>query len=181
MDIVDVGPGDSPAPGNIGGLSTAAEISMYLHHHARYLINLQARAGICTLIRIPVEPTDTELLTAVRQLVWATVSISHLEAIRRDLEFLRDGILHLIDGDDRKELGAGCPHCGNRTLVAYFTADLIRCDRHPRTKRYEPCTCSDPLCECKTRPVAYRHQWFRTKTPTWEALADRLNLERNTR
>lgn len=183
VDIVDVGPGESPAPGNIGGLSMAADIVTTLHHTARYLINLQARAGICTLVRIPTEPTTEQLVAAVRQLTWQTTSLRHLEAVRRDLEHLRDETLRLIDGNDRTVLNADCPHCGNRTLVVYFADDLIRCDRHPKTKRYEPCTCPDPLCDCKTRPVTYRHEWHRakgTKPNGWWALADRLNLERST-
>ena len=87
----------------------------------------------------------------------------------------------MVVDNDRTVLDANCPHCENRTLVVYFADDLIRCDRHPKTGRYEDCTCSDPLCECKIRPASFRHEWHRskgTKPNGWWALADRLNLER---
>lgn len=181
-DGYDIGPGESPSPGNIGGLSMAADIHVTLHHCARYLINLQARHGICTLTTIPTEPTTDDLIAAVRALTWQTFAMPHLEAIRRDLEQLRDDTLRLIDGNDRTVLNADCPHCGLRTLIVHFTDDLIRCDRNPRSKRYEPCTCPDPLCDCKVRPVTFRHEWHRAKGDKvggWHYLERLINPDRD--
>ncbi len=178
------GTGESPAPGNLAGINVEAEIWVGLTHLVRQLVRDQARRGICTLTRIPTEPLIGDLLVGLRALVWQTPNMPLLHAVHRDLTKLRDTTLALVDGNDRIELKAPCPHCDNPTLVVYFRDDLIRCDRHPKTGRYETCTCSDPLCECKARPIAFRHEWHRshggTKATSWYALRDRLNLVRTT-
>lgn len=178
------GRGESPAPGNIIAVSVEAHVHTTLHHVVRQLVHDQARHGVCTLVRVPQDATLPELVAATRSLSWSCTTTTLLDTIERDLAQLVDDAHRLIDGNDRTVLYANCPHCGNRTLVVYFKDDLIRCDRHPKTGRYEPCTCPDPLCDCKTRPRAFRHEWHRsrgTKPNSWWALADRLNLERNTR
>lgn len=175
------GRGESPAPGNIVAVSVEAHLHTTLHHLIRQLVTDQARNGVCTLTRIREDASLTDLVAALRALVWQTTTMQLLDTIDRDLEHLVDDAHRLIDGNDRTVLDANCPHCDNRTLVVYFADDLIRCDRHPKTGRYEPCTCPDPLCDCKTRPRAYRHEWHRskgTKANGWWALADRLNLVR---
>lgn len=177
------GRGESPAPGNIVAVSVEAHVHATLHHVIRQLVADQALNGVCTLIRVPEDADLHQLVSATRRLVWETTSTRLVDAIDRDLEQLVDDAHRLIDGDDRTVLDANCPHCGNRTLVVYFRDDLIRCDRHPKTGRYEPCTCPDPLCDCKVRPTSFRHEWHRakgTKPNGWWALADRLNLERST-
>lgn len=182
-DGYDLGPGESPSPGNIAGLSVYAEIHTTLHFLVRYLIKDLAKRGVCTLTQVPKDPEIDDLVTTLRALTWQAIAMPPLEAVRRDLEQLRETARQLIDGNDRTVLGADCPHCGNRTLVVYFADGLIRCDRHPKTGRYEPCTCPDPLCDCKVRPRAFRHEWHRakgTKPNSWWSLSDRLNLDRTT-
>lgn len=172
-----LGPGESPVPGNVAGLSVYADLHATLHHLARHLINAQARVGICTMTRIPSEPSVDQLVAALRELTWQSASMFALEGVRRDLEVLRDESLRLIDGNDRTVLGADCPHCKNRTLVVYFKDELIRCDRDPKTGRYEPCTCAESICECKSRPRDFRHEWHLskgTKPNGWEYLAARI-------
>jgi hypothetical protein len=184
LDGLISGRGESPAPGNIVAISVEAHVHTTLHHVIRQFIKDQANNGVCALTRAPENASLHQLIVATRSLAWACTSTTLLDAIDRDLEQLVDDAHRLIDGNDRTVLAANCPHCGNRTLVVYFADDLIRCDRHPKTGRYEPCTCPDPLCECKSRPRAFRHEWHRTKGTKpngWWALADRLNLERNTR
>lgn len=181
LDGLITGRGASPAPVNIVAVSVEAHVHTTLHHNIRQLVRHQAVQGICTLVRVPEDANLHELVTSTRSLSWACTDTQLLQGIERDLEQLVDDAHRLIDGNDRTVLAADCPHCGNRTLVVYFADDLIRCDRHPRTGRYEPCTCPDPLCECKTRPRAFRHEWHRskgTKANGWWSLADRLNLER---
>lgn len=172
------GRGESPAPVNIVAGSIDAHVHTTLHHTIKQLVGDLAKHGICTLTRVPEDATSLELVAVVRQLIWQCVNIPLLDAIDRDLEDLIENARRLIDGEDRVWMNAECPHCENRTLVAFLVDDLIRCDRHPKTGRYEPCTCSDPLCECKTRP--HRHEWFRNKKPDWEALNDRIDLKRST-
>lgn len=177
-----VGRGESPAPGNVAGISAEAEIWATLSDLVRRLVRDQATRGLCTLTRIPTEPTIEDLLAGLRSLVWQTPTMQLLETTRRDLEHLRETALALIDGNDRTVLGADCPHCERRTLVVYFKEDLIRCDRDPKSGRYEPCVCNDPVCGCKTGRGEFRHEWHRakgTKPNGWWALADRLNLTRN--
>lgn len=183
LDGFIIGRGESPAPGNIVAVSVEAHINATLHHLVRQLVDGLARRGVCTLTRVPEDATLYELLAVLRSLTWQTTDTHLLDTMHRDLEHLVDDAHKLIDGNDRTVLNADCPHCGNRTLVVYFADDLIRCDRHPKTGRYETCTCPDPICDCKTRPHAFRHEWHRakgTKPNGWWALADRLNLERMT-
>lgn len=175
------GAGQSPAPGNIVAVSVEANIHATLHHLIRQLVDGLALNGICTLTKVPEDANLYQLLSTMRALTWQSLDARLLGTVQRDLEDLIVDAHRLIDGNDRTVLAADCPHCGNRTLVVYFADDLIRCDRHPRTGRYEPCTCPDPLCECKARPRAFRHEWHRskgTKANGWWSLADRLNLER---
>lgn len=176
-----VGRGETRAAGNIVAISVEAQLHAGLHHQARRLTTAIARTGVCSLTRVPESATTTQLVAALRALVWQTTTTDPLDELTTDLEHLIDDAHRLIDGNDRTTLGADCPHCGRRTLVVYFADDLIRCDRDPKTGRYEPCTCRESICECKTRPQAFRHEWHRAKhnKPNgWWALADRLNHTR---
>jgi hypothetical protein len=174
-----VGRGESPSPGNIVAISVEATFHFALHDQVRRLLRGLATQGVCSLTRIPEDADVPDLVAALRALIWQSTDMGHLQAVHRDLEHLVEEARRLIDGNDRTLLGTECPHCDRRTLVVYFADDLIRCDRDPKTGRYEPCTCNDPTCSCKTRPQAFRHEWHRTKKPhTWQALSDRFNFTR---
>lgn len=183
------GAGESPNPGNLAGINVDALIWATLLHNVRQLVADQVKfghyRGWCTWppVHVPTEPAIGDLLVALRALVWQSPNMALLHAVHRDLTNLRDEALRLVDGNDKTILAAPCPHCGNRTLVVYFATDTIRCDRHPKTGRFEPCTCPDPLCACKERPREHRHEWYRAKGARhdgWYTLDRLINPDRDT-
>jgi hypothetical protein len=135
--------------------------------------------------RTPAEPTFDQLLTTARLLSWQMTTLGALNHVLRELEDVHTQALDLIDGNARVLLaevyeGVVCPHCQRATLAAFFRDDLIRCDRDPDTGKWEPCICHDLFCECKHRPIEFRHDWIRSKPGrdkrSWYALSDLLGL-----
>lgn len=128
-----------------------------------------------------------ELLDRLGRLVDAAPSPTLLAPVQRDLEQLVDQVSTVVDGNDRTHRPDPCPHCGHHTLIRYEATrrrpqPFIRCERDPRwnSKHYRPCVCSSAICQCKTDPVTYRHEWFdnpkdKTQRPVWE-LIDRIKL-----
>lgn len=174
--------GESPAPGNLQAWTLLAEIDLTLGHLVRRITTQMSRAGICPYLphRRTGEPDTGDLIRTLRQLTWYVTRNRLLELTFRDVEDLVARADRVLDGDDKARLDAPCPHCERNTLVAYFNDGVIRCDRDPKSGRFEDCVCPDPMCDCKSRPH-YRHQWFRdlgTAPNGWWKLADRLNLTR---
>lgn len=156
---------------------------------------LRIRHGACTLVRVgpkcrtctaldlitPPEPSFEQMLWIARSLSWDVTTTTTLHRVLRDLEAAHKTATDLVDGNARVLLadtypGIVCPHCNRATLAAFFRDDVIRCDRDPDTGQWETCICTDPFCECKNRPVEFRHDWVRTKPSrdkrSWYALAD---------
>src|SRR3546814_6414389 len=48
--------------------------------------------------------------------------------------------------------------------------ETVTCDKDQTTGERHACTCSDPLCECKERPIAHKHVWHRTRGKAVDAL-----------
>lgn len=182
-----IGPGERPTPGNLAGLSVEHELWFTLRDQVRRATRdlLRTRA-MCTTFKLPKDPTSRQLIDHLRFLVGDITTPHVLDYIAHDLAAAFAAAKQLIDGQPRTKLTSACPHCGRRTLVVYFEdtgEDIIRCDRDPRTGHYETCTCPDPLCACKTRPVSHRHTWYRargTGPDGWLTLANRLTITRTT-
>lgn len=174
------------APGNVGGLSVDADIAFTLHD----LVDkttwwLNRRGGVCYFgPALPAEPTALQLLARLRGLVLITVDQRRLHNIWREVTRLNEDATYLVDGDDQSRLEDPCPHCGRDTLVVRWREDLIRCGRDQHTGAFAFCRCADPLCECKAKPIAYRHEWHRTdqaagdRRHTWKALNNLLTTRR---
>lgn len=182
----DVTPtGHVRAPGTVAAISVEADIYFTLHDLVkRTTSRLYRQAQVCILERVPVEPTATQLIAHLRVLVVLIDTTDVLHAMHRELARLKDDATRLVDGDDKTLLPDPCPHCGHRTLVVRWRDDLIRCDRDQHTGSYAPCRCPDPLCDCKTKPIAYRHTWHRNpaaagnRRHTWAALNNLLTTRR---
>lgn len=178
------GHGATAAPGNFTALSVYVEIWAAARHQVRRLVRWQAKNGVvpavAPAVEVPVDgATAIELLRMLRPLVWETTEDRVLRAVLDDLQHVHELAEHLIDGNDRTLLDVPCPHCGRKTLVATFKDGVITCGKDHATGERHACICSDPLCECKTRPVAYRHTWHRNhvgRADSWEALADRRSI-----
>lgn len=178
------GTGHVPAPATVPVVSFEAEMWAELRHLVRHVVRALHRAGVCVLAQLPAEPTTGVLLAHLRELVYAAPSPSLLLRVTRTLDGLIDAATLVVDGNDRAQLGDDCPHCGHPTLVVWFKDDVIRCDRDPRTGHYSPCQCPDEFCDCKQKPVSFRHEWHRTEAAararrnTWYALANLLTARR---
>jgi hypothetical protein len=172
------------APGTVSAVSTSADIAFTLHELVQKTTWwLERREGTCVIGDVPAEPTPEQLILRLRALVLHVTSDRRLLHVWRETRRLVEDATYVVDGDERAALDDPCPHCDRRTLVAYMRRDLIRCDRD-RTGRYGLCRCSDPLCECRRRPIAYRHEWHRTpqaagdRRRTWSALNNLLTARR---
>lgn len=143
--------------------------------------------AVTTIVAADERPHVNELADRLDQLVDAAPSPTLLAPVERDLADLVDQVSTVVDGPNRSHRPDPCPHCGHHTLIRYEatrtrTQPLIRCERDPRWKagHYRPCVCSSAICQCKTDPVAYRHEWFdnpkdKTQRHVWE-LIDRIKL-----
>lgn len=179
------GTGHIPAPAAVSATAVDAEILFTLHHLIRRVTARLERAGLCTLHRLPAEPTYGQLFDHLANLVKSAPSPTLLTEVQRELDHLLESTSLVVDGNDRTHLG-DCPHCGRSTLVVYFRDEIVRCDRDPHTGTYAPCRCEDRYCDCKRSPVSFRHTWYRSvrnspKPRTahdWHDLASRLNIQR---
>lgn len=173
-----VGPGESPAPGNLNGLSVHAELWATLRHQVRRVVRALANTGVCTTHTLPTAPDTGDLIGHLTALVTDhDLDADTLLELLDDLVAAHDAADRLLDGNDRTLVG-DCPHCGQRSLVAYFRDDQIRCDRNERHR--QPCICNAPVCDCKRNPSSHEHTWYRTRTGSegWYGLADRLSTTR---
>lgn len=185
-DTMVAGTGHVATAATISALSVDAEILFTLHHLIRRVTKALERAGLCTLHRLPAEPPRNQLLAHLRKLCWDAPSRSLLTEVQRDLDQLHEAANLVIDGNDRTAMDDPCPHCGRKTLVVYFRKGLIRCDRDPRTGHFQVCRCPDSYCDCKQKPVSFRHSWWRAArlapnprtAHDWHDLAGRLNHNR---
>lgn len=200
-----VGPGASPAPGNVSGLSVDADLWVTLSHQVRQVRrHLAARlrhrldrdqVGIAgpfvlvgevnTWLGSPAPKDSADLARHLRELVWKLddpdTDLKLVTRLERDLEHLHTSVDRLVEGDDRSRHPSPCPHCGRKSLVIWHREGVIRCDRDPHTHRYQPCRCDAAVCQCRTNPVHHRHQWIRdlgAKPGSWWALVDLLNRPR---
>lgn len=178
-----VGGANTPTPAaTLGALDLSEEISFRLHDIVRRTLRALNRAGVCPIVpRLRAEPTSRDLIAHVRALVWTAPSKKLLTDIDRDLTWLNDAADRLVNGDAKTALPDPCPHCHRPTLVVYFRDDVIICGRDPKTRRNESCVCNDPICECKTSPVTYRHEWIRVPASarnSWRQLSSALKFAR---
>lgn len=178
------GHGTTAAPGNIAAISAYVEIGTAAQHGAWRLTRWLGRNGI--RVRLEAAPDQSyvagasviQLLTTLRSLIAEISDDDLLNAVLDDLEHVRDLAERLIDGNDRALLDVPCPHCGRKTLVVTFKDGLITCSKDHATGKRHPCTCTDPLCECKQRPLAHRHTWHRArgnKPGGWLNLAKQIS------
>lgn len=172
-------------PGNVSALSVEAD----MYFTSRQLVKRTTRwlykvDGVCVLGDLPAEPTVDALVDRLRTLVVLVTHEQPLNQIWREIRRVTNDATFLVDGDDKTLMADPCPHCGNKTLVVHWPADLIRCDRDQRTGHYQFCRCVDPLCDCRNKPIAYRHEWHRTdaaagdRRRTWRALTNLLTARR---
>jgi hypothetical protein len=168
-----LGHGPTSAPGNFPAITTYVEIWAASRHQIRRLVRWQAKNGTVptaapAVDQVPVDSaTAIQLLRMLRPLVWEVTEDKVLRAVLADLEQVTELAERLIDGPSRVPYpDAQCPHCGRPTLVAYFVRGVVEsvtCDNDQTTGARHPCTCPDPLCECKQRPIAHRHTWHRQR------------------
>lgn len=174
------GHGATPAPGNFRGIAVDVDLWYTTIDILRRLDAWHVRNNPDYLPEtLPEAATIGWILDHIRPLVWGCTRDQLLRLVVDELRAARDAAEQLLHGEDRLFLGA-CPHCERPTLVAYFDQGLIRCGRDQNTSHYHPCTCSDPLCECKSRPVAHRHTWWNhrgNKPDGWKTLASRIRID----
>lgn len=177
------GPGVTQAPGDVASISAQVVTVRTLHDLVRDLTTALYSRGVCTLHQLAPEPPVEDITDHLRSLSMDLDDPAGLADTCRTLTTLVDALRDVIDGNDRTHLPAPCPHCDRDSLIVFWREKLIRCDKSPKSRHYAPCTCSDPLCECKQRPVTYRHTWYLDRPPSaansWQSLATRLNLTRN--
>lgn len=169
------GHGATQAPGNIAGISVDVELWATARHLAGWLTRNGANA-----LPVSVDADTPELLTVIEAMVADVVDDKVLRAVLIDLRPARAAALRLIDGVDRYRPEAHCIHCDRPTLVVDMVAGVATCADDPKTGQLHPCTCSDPVCECKTNPVTYRHRWYRNRIKAhdgWLTLKSRIQLD----
>lgn len=179
----DKGPGVTAAPGAVDVISVQAATIRRLHQLVEYLTTALFAQGVCTLHQLLTEAPIQDVTTHLRALAMDLDDHDALTDVLESLEKLVEDLRDVIDGNDRTHLPAPCPHCGRDSLIVFWRDKITRCDKSPKSRHYAPCTCPDPLCECKHRPVAYRHTWNLDRPPSaansWQTLASRLNHNRS--
>ena len=187
--------GEHATPGNFRGIATLAEVTFTLTSHIHRIRRTLLASGqpdpepeLLTRRAALDETGDVlHLIGRLARLVVAAPSATLLAPIDRELEQLVDQVALVVDGPDRSHRPDPCPHCGNHSLIRYEATrrrpqPFTRCERDPRWKsrHFRPCVCSSAICQCKTDPVAFRHEWFdnpkdKTQRHVWE-LIDRIKL-----
>ncbi|WP_028474075.1 hypothetical protein [Nocardioides alkalitolerans] len=175
----------APAPGNIGGWATAAEIDVILRHQLRRLIGAYEAAGVVpvrlgALVRATRDGDRSSVvgcIDAVRELTYGVRGVALARDLLSDLQYALDLGEQLLDGDDRMDLSGDCPHCAQRSLVVYVRAGIIRCERERDSSGQRvPCVCGSDTCSCATDPTV-SHSWLRETryyAASWQALSDHL-------
>lgn len=179
-----VGVGNTRTPvASLSALTLSADIAVMLHGLVRRIVTALNAAGVCPIARLAPEPTAEQLIAHLRELRWAAPSPSLLRTVDGELTTLVDAADRFVHGDAMRLLPDPCPHCGNYSLIAYFRDDVIRCDRNSRSRQraLEPCVCDNEICQCKTTPVSFRHEWIRNPPSapnSWAKLSGRLDRNR---
>lgn len=173
-----VGPGESPSPGNIAGISANAQIWFTIRHQIRTLTRHVVRRTAKPLeFTAPGErATLSEVVWHLNVVIGLVDDQKLLSSALADLTRARDVASRLVDGSDDRLMDNPCPWCGNRSLVLDQPAGVITCDRDP--KKAQHCICNDPMCECKQNPIKHHHTWHRAKGAkpgSWWALIDQQN------
>lgn len=179
----------TPTPGHWATVAADATLTAALRHTSRRLIRHFKARDVPPAVESIAEPTIEDLLTYVLDMALQVTDHKLLAEIHRDLEAVRWETEQAIDGVGRDVLSDPCPYCGQQTLVVDFREDSIQCGPDPRTGLTSACVCPDPLCQCKSKPIEFRHTWYRnphdprrTSTgDTWSRLAGRIKFARNIR
>lgn len=176
--------GATPAPGSITAYSVREEAQRDVDQLAEWLNHRMRTAGIC-LVRdrncAGIGYADAHI-GRLAQYVAETTGTALLREVHTTVEDITTRIRRVVDGRDTKALPDPCPFCGHHTLVAYLAEGVIRCERDPHTGEYEPCTCNDSYCHCKTGGRR-RHEWHRDKGSQkwgWYGLRQDQNLATRT-
>ena len=180
-----LGHGAIATPGNIGAISLSDVTRRGLRASVRMLTDhLYRRPRLCVTRPLPAEPTLYQLaghLLHLADLVLDT-DVEVLADVAAGLDEHIAKLQAFIDGQDQQRIGTHCPHCGRNTLILFRREFVIRCLDEPTATTFAPCTCNDPLCECKTRPVTFRHAWAMnagsSSSKSWRSLAGALGVQR---
>ena len=163
-----LGHGAIATPGNIGAISLSDVTRRGLRASVRRLTeHLYRRPSVCVTRPLPAEPTLAELAGHVLHLADLVLDtdVEVLADIAAGLDEHLTGLRSFIDGEDQQRIGNNCPHCGRNTLILFRREWTIRCLDEPTATDFAPCTCREVICECKTRPVTFRHSWAMSPGP----------------
>lgn len=160
------GHGATAAPGSLSALSAYVELWAAAHHAVDRLV--KHLGLIPASLEVPdAGGTVVQLLRMLRPLAWETTDRKVLTRVNDDLEHVETITKRVIDGPAQAYYpDVLCPHCGRPSLLATFAemvVETVTCDKDQTTGERHACTCPDPLCECKQRPIAHRHTWHRTR------------------
>jgi len=185
--------GATPAPGSISAYSIREEAQRDVDDLAEWLNHRMRTAGIC-LVRDQSYASigyDDQHIGRLADYVHATTNVGLLGEVHRTVEDITTRTRIVIDGRDAKALPDPCPFCGRHTLVMYASRPwekrgatgegVIRCERDPKTFKYETCTCDDSYCHCKTASHQ-RHEWRNGEKGKWGwyGLRDDINYAHRT-
>lgn len=175
------GHGATAAPGNIAGINADVEIWAVTRHQIRRLNKWLIVRGH-QAVEAAGDADTLQLLQLLDAQILTITDDPALRSVHDDLVNVLAQSQNLIDGNDRVQLDVPCPHCGRTTLLVTLKDGVVTCGRDPRTGRHHDCTCPSSVCECKTRPIAYRHTWHReraSKPDGWITLANQIRTHRN--
>lgn len=169
-----VGPGESPAPGNISTISLLAQIPAVVRKQTEALVaHLRDAGHPATIGATGILHDAVNALTDLTREVDDTAALS---SVLHAIAHLRESADRIINGNHRRLLDGPCPWCQHKSLVLNLNDATVTCERDP--EKPTPCICADPLCECKQRPVAHRHTWHRNRGASatgWWGLVDQWN------
>ena len=182
------GTGPVATPGNFAGIAVDVEVWTILRDQIRKAQKSLTAAGNGRPLVAGENTTVHQLTGVLLDLMWDLTDTKVLRLMSADTEYALELVTNLVHGNSREALDDPCPHCGRKTLVAYFKkdgADEVRCDRDPVTKEFEKCLCRVALCECQAAPKRFRHTWYRprpgTQPDSWTALRRAIADDRTQR
>lgn len=149
-------------PGNAAVWELTADIDFTLIDVMNRITKACFAQGICITRAARVIAPRATLFANVAELLWWIPTRVCGERVLRDLAWLVERADRLVDGEDRVEMRATCPWCGERSLVWYADSGLIRCERprQPDGTRTR-CRCGSPDCGCWDDP-RHVHSWVYT-------------------